>query len=63
MAEGIIDFSGQMNTGIGLPSILTLHSENYNGDIEGGLWFKRCNKAARCFHGVFKKDTELSWCF
>ena len=29
-------------------------------NIERGLSFKRYNKAARHFHGVFKKETEFS---
>ena len=40
------------------------HTPKYNANIEGGLYLssKRYHKAARRFHGVYKKETKFSWC-
>ena len=63
LEEEIIDFSGQL-TGIVLAINFQLvqsklYTPKYNENIEGGLSFKRYNKEARRFHGVFKKETEF----
>ena len=50
-------------TGIGLIinfDLAKIYIPKYNGNIEVGLSSKRYNIAARRFHGVFKKETEVS---
>ena len=67
LAEGTIDFPGQLSNGIGLAISFDIvqwkiYTLKYNWNIGGGLSPKRFNKAATRFQGVFKKETEVSWC-
>ena len=62
-----MDFSDQLSTRIDLAINFGLAewkivTPKYNGRIEEGRSSKRYNKAAKRFHRVFKKETEVSWC-
>ena len=63
----MIDFSGQISTGIGRALDFDvvqwkIYTPKYNGNIEGGLPSKPYNKTAKRFRVIFKKETEFSWC-
>ena len=40
-----------------------IYTSKYNGNIEGGLSSKRENKVSRGFHGIFSKETKVTWLF